>query len=122
MKNSKQPELCIPRVSVGITRETIFRIFCKLKWGYIERINEIPLKTKTEYKRIIIRIKWNLVGENNQQIYERVMIQNEPVFVVYDMPFYLKIVKNQAPQLTPPPAYKSPESESESDSQSMVKI
>jgi hypothetical protein len=103
----KSTELCIPRVSVNITKEYIFEVLRKLKWGYIVRIHEIPSKGNIEYKRIIIRIQWNTKNEDIKKIYERIIMENEPIYIVYEMPFYWKIVKNQSPQyqLKPPPAY-----------------
>ena len=102
---SQQFELCIPRISVEITREYMFQCFYKLKWGRIMRIHEIPLKVNPRFKRIIIRIQWNLEDENVKKVYDRIFIQDEPVYIVYEMPFYWKLVKNQAPTKKPPPAY-----------------
>jgi len=77
-------------MSVDITRETIFKTFCKIKWGYIEKITEIPLKNNTDYKRVIIRLKWNMNIPKNRNIHER-LSQQQYVCLVYDMPWYWKI-------------------------------
>ena len=98
-------ELCIPRVSVETTKEYMYQCFCKVNWGKIIRIHEIPLKVNPKFKRVIIRILWRLEDENIKKIYERVFIANEPIYIVYDMPFYWKLVKNQAPKKMPPPAF-----------------
>jgi hypothetical protein len=98
-------ELCIPRMSINIKKDVIFKTFCSLKLGYIERISEIPLKTNPLFKRIIIRIKWNPSTEEAKYIYNRI-VNSEPVFIVYDMPWYWKVVLNQVPTgIIPPPAY-----------------
>ena len=102
----KNEELCIPRVSINIKKNLIFKIFCNLKLGYIERITEIPLKSNPYFKRIIIKIKWNPSNEQAKYIYSRIL-NSEPVFIVYDMPWYWKVVLNQMPKgIIPPPAYQ----------------
>ena len=104
----KHPELCIPRMPIHISRETIFNTFCKLNIGFIERISEIPLKSNAQqYKRVIIRLKWNPSTEQSAFIYQRIL-KKEPVFIVYDMPWYWKVVPNQMPtEIVPPPPYVS---------------
>lgn len=102
------PQLCIPRVSVEITQHTIFKAMCALNIGYIEKIIEHLSKTNDQYKRVIICVKWNPITDSAKNIYERIMRQ-EPVYVVYEMPFYWKIVRNKLPGTValPPPAYTS---------------
>jgi len=85
-------KICIPRMSANISRDHIFKVFCKIKWGYIEKITEIPLKNNSEYKRVLIRLKWNLHIPEIRQLHERI-INQQPVFLVYDMPWYWKIVE-----------------------------
>lgn len=51
--------VCIPRVNNNISKQFIFRIFCELKVGFIEKIVEIPIKNDDLHKRVIIKIKWN---------------------------------------------------------------
>jgi len=102
---TKKLELCIPRISINISKDTIFKTFCSLKLGYIERISEIPLKSNPLFKRIIIRIKSNPSTNQAKCIHQRIL-NSEPVFIVYDMPWYWKIVLNQVPTgIIPPPAY-----------------
>lgn len=103
-------ELCIPRISVEIKKEYIFKIISKLRWGYKIRIHEILLRNNNEYKRIIIKMQWNLNDEKVKKIYHRLMEENEPMYIVYNMPFYWKIVRNKSNRemRTPPPAYKKP--------------
>ena len=82
--------ICIPRMDKSIKREKIFNTIRKLQLGYIERITEIPLKNDQEYKRVIIKIKWNS-AEQTKTIQNR-LTKNEPVNVVYELPWFWKIV------------------------------
>jgi len=87
------PEICIPKISCEIKRDFIFKIFSKLKIGYIERIIEIPIHKDPRFKRIIVKIKWDDLNSQSVYIKNR-LIQNQPVNIVYDMPWYWKIVAN----------------------------
>lgn len=89
-QNKQKNNICIPRMENNIDKKQIFNIFKKLNIGYIEKIIEIPLKNDNEYKRVIIKIKWNN-NEETQQIKTR--LQNgEPVNIVYELPWFWKIV------------------------------
>lgn len=89
-QNKQKYNICIPRMENSIHRSQIFNILKKLNFGYIEKIIEIPLKNDNEYKRVIIKIKWNN-NEETQKIQSR--LQNgEPVNIVYELPWYWKIV------------------------------
>jgi hypothetical protein len=87
------PQLCIPRIPATTTREFIFQKFCKIDWGYIEYINEIPLIKEPEYKRIIIKIKWN--KKSDTLLYKSMLEKGETVKFVYDhsTPWFWKISK-----------------------------
>jgi hypothetical protein len=104
MKSNKKPELCIPRISVEIKREFIFNTFCRLKIGYIERITEIPLKSNPMFKCVILRVKWNLSSEKAKYMFDR-LSNKDPVYVVYDVLWYWKVVMNDMPTgiIAPPP-------------------
>lgn len=82
--------ICIPRMENEIKREQIFSVFRKLKIGTIERITEIPLKNDEEHKRIIMKMKWNDT-EQSKNIQTR-LINNEPVNIVYELPWFWKVV------------------------------
>lgn len=89
-QNKQKNNICIPRMENNIDKKQIFNIFKKLNIGYIEKIIEIPLKNDNEYKRVIIKIKWNN-NEETQKIKTR--LQNgEPVNIVYELPWFWKIV------------------------------
>ena len=84
-------EICIPRISAETNRQYIFNIFCKLKIGHIEKITEIPLRTDPRFKRVILKIKWNMLSP--RAIYMQSRLQNnEPLNIVHNMPWYWKIV------------------------------
>ena len=103
----KTSELCIPCLSVDISKQFIFNTICNLKIGFIQRITEIPLRTNQLFKRIIIKIKWNPCTEKSKMIHQRIL-QQDPVFIVYDFPFYWKLVLNKnSTEIIPPPAYSA---------------
>lgn len=84
--------LCIPRLSTTITREYIFETITKMKIGSIETLHEIPLQNSTNYKRIIIRIKWDLSSPTTQRIYS-ILSENKSIKIVHSMPWYWICVK-----------------------------
>jgi hypothetical protein len=89
--------LCIPRIEETVKKDYIFKVFQKLKIGYIQRIIEIPLRNDTKHKRIIILLQLNTINPIAQMIEERVS-KNESIKLVYDMPWYWKIVPTIMPQ------------------------
>jgi hypothetical protein len=89
-ENTVLSEICIPRMERTIRREFIFNILRKLNIGYIERINEIPLKNEVTHKRVIIRIKWNST-ETSKMIQQR-FESNQHVNIVYELPWFWKLV------------------------------
>lgn len=92
-QNQKHIPLCIPRMEIGFPREKIFKIFVKLNIGFIEYIHEIPLKNNNNYKRVIIKIKWN-TSETSKYIKQRIS-ENLPVNLIYDFPFFWHIMAAQ---------------------------
>ena len=51
--------LCIPRIDVRTSSKYILQSLCKLNWGKISILNEIPLRNDPTQKRILIKVKWN---------------------------------------------------------------
>jgi len=86
-----EPVLCIPRIESSIHKTFVFKKLCELKWGFIEKITEIPLKNDPTQKRIIIKIKWNK-EEEIQEIKEKIRT-GESIKLVYDkfLPWFWKI-------------------------------
>jgi len=89
-KSNEITDICIRRMESNITRKFIFSIFQRLNIGKVERIIENKLKTNENYKRIILKIKWNNT-EKAVEIKER-LYNNEPVNIVYELPWFWKVV------------------------------
>lgn len=51
--------ICIPRMEQSISKIFIFKAFCDANIGYIESIIEMPYRNDPQYKRVIVKIKWN---------------------------------------------------------------
>lgn len=75
--------LCIPRVHTNVSKSFIRSTLTKMKFGEIKSIYEKPLKTETEYKRIIINAKLNPRQRNGAFVQERID-SGQSVKVVYD--------------------------------------
>ncbi len=84
--------LCIPRIECTITKEYIQKIINRLNIGKIESFQEIPHNNDSMYKRIIIKIKWNMQTSQSQTIHNRLM-ENKSIKIVHDMPWYWLCVK-----------------------------
>ena len=86
--------LCIPRMDVSISRDYIYSIFNRLNVGHIEHMNEIPLRNESDYKRVILRIRWNQspTAMNMRQF----LSEKGYVNIVYDMPWFWKVVIQRA--------------------------
>jgi hypothetical protein len=89
------PTLCIPRVDISTPSEYIFKKMCKLNWGYIQKIIEIPMRNDPYQKRIIVKLKWN----NNQETieYKEKIKKGESIKVVHSPhePWFWKIVQTE---------------------------
>ena len=92
----KPIEICIPKMSSNISRKQIFDTFVKLNIGYIDRITENPLRTNTNFKRVIIRIKWDNTQPLATEIQEQLQDTNNHMNIVYDMPWFWQIYANQS--------------------------
>ena len=94
MSSVRPLEICIPKVSIKITRKTVFDTFCKLKIGYIIRITENLLRSDPNYKRIIIYIKWDNTNPLAKEIQDNLCGTNH-MNIVYEMPWFWQIYANQ---------------------------
>jgi hypothetical protein len=92
----KPIEICIPKMSSNISRKQIFDTFVKLNIGYIDRITENPLRTNTNFKRVIIRVKWDNTQPLATEIQEQLQDTNNHMNIVYDMPWFWQIYANQS--------------------------
>jgi hypothetical protein len=90
-KNLQVESICIPRVDTSITKDFVYHIFSGLRIGKIHKIIEIPLRNEVSHKRVIIKIQWN----NNEPITQTIkkhLYETGSFKIVYDMPWYWKIV------------------------------
>lgn len=97
---AKSIMICIPCVEEKISNKFIFKVFCNLQIGFIESINEYPVKHKEYYKRIVIRVKPNK-SELAKYIQTR-FDEGKNIKVVYSMPWYWICVlcrENMSPRI-----------------------
>lgn len=82
--------LCIPRMDNTTHKQYILNILYKLNWGHVSIINEIPLRNEPNYKRILIRVKWD---ECSYDIRSRIY-NGDSIKLVHDInsPWFWKIV------------------------------
>jgi len=75
----------------NITKDYIYEIFNKLNIGHIISLKELPLRNDNKHKRVIISLYLNGITEYSKIFKERIN-NNESIKLVYDMPWYWKIV------------------------------
>jgi uncharacterized membrane protein YhiD involved in acid resistance len=83
--------ICIPRIDIEQTKEYIMEKFQQLDIGQILSIKEIPLRNDNKHKRIIILILLYQDKQQSVELYNRLK-NNETIKLVYEMPWYWKIV------------------------------
>jgi len=84
-------KICIPSINTTINKDNIFKVFANLKIGRIGRILENPHYKNPAKKRIIIYVEFN---ESPKAKYMKTLLEkDQPVFLVYDQPWFWKIVK-----------------------------
>lgn len=88
--------LCIPRMDSAIARQYIFKTLCKLKWGHVSILNEIPLRNEPTQKRILWRVRWDPCSTDATE-YKKRMQSGESVKLVHDVdsPYFWKIVMSR---------------------------
>ena len=84
--------ICIPRINSSVSKDYIYKTLCELKIGNIEKIIEIPLRNDPTHKRIIINLTWNKLNIKANNI-KKTLETMGSIKVVYDMPWYWKIVE-----------------------------
>jgi len=80
-------QLCIPRVDTSYTREYIFNIMNRLKWGKICKITESKPKNNTEYRCVMIDIVWNDTTTDNDDFKSR-LLNGSYINIVHDSMSY----------------------------------
>jgi hypothetical protein len=87
--------ICIPRVDARYSVEYIKEKINKFQLGEIVSIKEIPLKNDANYKRILLKISWDISKEPVKKA-EDMIIANGSLKLVYDMPWFWKIVETKS--------------------------
>ncbi len=82
-------KLCIPKIENTIHRELIFKKLCLLNIGYIQKLTEIPLKKNPNFKRILIRVKWNTLDKTLDL--KKKLLDGHTIKFVHQMPWFWKI-------------------------------
>jgi hypothetical protein len=92
-KKKKYKTLCIPKIDNSISLEYIQQKFIDFQISGIIYMKEIPLYNQENYKRILIKVSWdtnNNIIKKMEELIEKV----GSVKLVYDMPWYWKLVYN----------------------------
>lgn len=86
--------MCIPRVEASMTLDYIKSKLNGLNIGHVRHIREIPLRSDPTHKRILMRFHWN-ENNNKSTVLQKQMEELGSLKVVYDMPWYWKLVVAQ---------------------------
>jgi hypothetical protein len=95
MDNTKmkiKKTICIPRVDKELNIDYVKSIFEKWNIGTITKINEYPLHTDYQYKRIMIDLVINTNNQTGSYVLDR-FNQGENIKLVHDGPWYWKMVE-----------------------------
>jgi hypothetical protein len=98
--NSKGISICIPRVFNNIGWRRIKRIFIDLHWGFVDRVDVIPLGN---FKRAFVHFapgKWNM--RDHAEVLT-LLLAGEEVKIVYDEPWFWKLSISRSPKPTESP-------------------
>jgi hypothetical protein len=91
-KPKKYHSICIPRMDADVSKGYIFKVFSRMKIGWIEHIAEVPIKADPQFKRVFIKLKWNRTELANKI---NVRFDNDQnVKIVHSMPWYWICVSN----------------------------
>ena len=87
--------ICIPRIDATIPKSMILSTFQNLNIGAIEGVVEIPFKDAPKYKRIIVKLQWN-VSDRAKFMLDRFQ-DGKNVKIVYNsqLPWYWICVPNK---------------------------
>jgi len=91
MTLNKIPSICIPRVHPKVSKQQILRIFQKLDFGQIEKVDIIYKKGSKgeDYKRIFLHFKsWN--EDEYSCLYRDRLLSGKDIKIVYDFPWFWK--------------------------------
>ena len=92
---NENPSLCIPRVSMNITKNFVASIFEKVCFGKIARIDIITRKNDRgdEYQRIFVHFHYWFSNEYASKMREKI-IEGKEIKIVYDNPWFWKVSVN----------------------------
>jgi hypothetical protein len=85
-------KICIPSMANHVKKDYIFKILSQLNIGHIGRIIENPHFKNPEKKRVFIYVEFN--NSNNAKRIKERLEKDQPIFLVYDRPWFWKIVKS----------------------------
>lgn len=88
---NKVPSICIPRVNAKVTKGEILRVFQKLDFGKIEKVDIVCKKgyKGEDYKRIFLHFKsWN-DDEFAISIRDR-LLSGKDIKIVHEFPWFWK--------------------------------
>jgi hypothetical protein len=97
--------ICIPRVFNNINYRRIKQIFINLNWGFVERVDVIPMG---QFKRAYVHYapgRWNTRDREAMQALEA-MRNKEEVKILYDDPWFWKIGISVSEKPAEPPKPK----------------
>jgi hypothetical protein len=87
--------ICIPRVNTYIHIDKIRDKIQQLKLGKIDKIIEIPLREDKNYKRVIIKVIWDIRNKHAVSIRER-LSEGKTIKLVHDIPWYWILVSSRS--------------------------
>lgn len=87
--------ICIPRMDINIHLDKIRDKIQQLKIGKIDKIIEIPLREDKKYKRVIIKIIWDIRNKHAVSIRER-LSEGKTIKLVHDTPWYWILVSSRS--------------------------
>jgi len=90
---SNHPSICIPRISVNITRQKIAAVFNKYEIGQIQQI-DIVRSTKGANRAFIHFASWNGQSELATLIRDR-LENGDKINIMYEFPWYWKCSKSR---------------------------
>lgn len=88
----KHVVLCIPRMESNTKQDFIKKILERIMKGSVTRIIEIPHKNNAEFKRVFIYMNISKNTKNTMILEER-FSQKKDVKIIYNAPWYWKIVE-----------------------------
>lgn len=89
--------LCIPRMNTNTSKEEVFNILKELKIGFIQKVTEVPHKNDPRQKRLLMRVS-GAMHNNNFSNFKNQIEEHGSIKLVYDTPWYWKIVPSH-PQI-----------------------